>query len=85
MTDKHEAKAKRFLIKNGYTGIYYPGECGCYLGDLMPCLSLDFDRATGIPLGCKPGYKHEQGSDWIVSNNKEPPSNEDFQRIIDEC
>ena len=41
---------KDWLVEHGYGGLCDPGECGCEVGDLMPC---------GYPslLGCVAGYK----------------------------
>lgn len=40
---------KRFLKDNGYDGLFYDGECGCELNDLVPC--------GADPSQCEPGYK----------------------------
>lgn len=45
-----------YLIRHGYTGLYLEGECGCRVGDLMPC--------DGPCDGCQPGYWHEKT--WTV-------------------
>ena len=39
-----------YLKRNGYDGLYEPGECACLLEDLAPCDSESV-------LGCLPGYK----------------------------
>jgi hypothetical protein len=39
---------KQYLIDNGYDGLYCE-DCGCFIGDLVPC-SEDFSC-------CMPGYK----------------------------
>lgn len=39
---------KEFLIKEGYDGLFYPGECACKIDDLCPCGSNCLD--------CEPGY-----------------------------
>lgn len=40
-----------YLQDNGFDGLYAPGECGCELADLIPCLEPCED--------CIPGYKRE--------------------------
>jgi len=47
---------KAYLEKNGYGGLYSPGECACKLDDLMPC------ACEGIEL-CEPGYFRPPGPD----------------------
>ena len=43
---------ERYLAKHGYDGLYNPDdECGCYVGDLVPC-SADFSK-------CMPGIDKE--------------------------
>ena len=39
----------RYLIQEGYDGLYSDADCGCELGDLFPCGS-PFEE-------CCPGYK----------------------------
>jgi len=43
---------RKYLVDNGFDGLYEPGECGCELADLMPC-----DSAGA--LNCRAGYKTE--------------------------
>ena len=38
-----------YLDKNGYDGLFIPGECACKKEDLFPC-------CEGSWLGCEPGY-----------------------------
>ena len=40
----------RWLMDNGYDGLYLENECGCVAADLMPCDS-------GSVQYCQPGYK----------------------------
>lgn len=42
-----------WLKENCYDGLCYPDECGCQIGDLMPC-----DSYCGH---CRPGYLHGDG------------------------
>lgn len=41
----------QFLTEHGFDGLYYPGECACVVGDLMPCSS---EQGS-----CRPGYRTE--------------------------
>jgi len=51
------------LKANGFDGLCNPyGDCGCLLGDLMPCDEPDVDE-------CQPGYKGPptpDGGTWAV-------------------
>ena len=41
---------KKYLKENGYDGLVdCENECGCELGNLMPC--------DGVIMDCEPGYK----------------------------
>jgi hypothetical protein len=46
---------EKYLIENGYDGLYYPCECACVIGDLNPC--------SENPLNCKAGYRQDCPSD----------------------
>lgn len=80
-----EAVHEKLRVK-GFTGLYYPGECGCELSDLAPCGNC---KPGGEYMNdCKPGYKHldpnpgrvEYG-DFVVTNSKEPPSPDEFENL----
>jgi hypothetical protein len=38
-----------YLVSNGFDGLYFPGDCGCEVADIMPCGEPSRD--------CQPGYK----------------------------
>lgn len=42
---------EHWLKTNDYDGLFYPGECGCLVGELEPCGEIN--------AGCEPGYKTE--------------------------
>ena len=46
-----------WLKENGYDGLYEDGECGCILGDIAPCWSVE------AMLNCCPGYRQEAPED----------------------
>ena len=60
---------RSYMKKHGYTGLLYPGECGCGIDELAPC-GEDHSQ-------CIFGYKREctaeetaQGYDFMVSSKK---------------
>jgi hypothetical protein len=59
---------KDYLERNGFDGLYTPGECGCCLDDLIPC---DED-----PSRCLPGYKKDCGTgewDFLIGPREDKP------------
>jgi hypothetical protein len=72
---------KKYLQDNGYQGLYYPGDCGCSMEDLIAC-SEDCSE-------CEPGYKHRAGEDseWddIICGKKEINEVEDGHCITCDC
>jgi len=53
-----------WLRKNGFDGLYQPGECGCEIGELCPC---------GEPApDCQAGYKGpgQDGYDFMIGPEK---------------
>lgn len=71
---------RRALTERGCTGLYYPGECGCKLDDLMPCgIAEAQDEGDVLPNGCEAGHVHTdprpgRGADWMVTGRAEPPT-----------
>lgn len=61
---------EKHLQENGYDGLYYPEECGCKVGNLMPCIAFGGSQA-----GCLPGYLQQ-----IDDNNLEIKKSEDAER-----
>jgi len=58
---------EKYLLDNGYDGLYSDYECGCLIGDLMPCGGESFS-------GCQPGYKTRCDCgehDWHVSKTRD--------------
>ena len=56
---------KRYLIDNGFDGLYNEElECGCELADLEPCDALQSN--------CKAGYKHpgDMGYDFCIKEGE---------------
>jgi len=54
-----------WLKKRGYDGLCYPEEeCGCQIGDLMPC-----DSYCGE---CQPGYLHKDGLMYLAPEEEKP-------------
>lgn len=41
-----------WLKENGYTGLFYPGECACSIDDLMPCENPCPDCEAGYLIKC---------------------------------
>lgn len=76
---------RKRLEDGGYTGLYYPGECACVLGDLAPCGSEEPDDWGWIN-GCTPGHRHSDPSgrtaEWVVSSHTTPPSQDEFDRFV---
>jgi hypothetical protein len=54
------------LKVNGFDGLFdETGDCGCPLGDLMPCTSEKLQR-------CQAGYKHlDEDGDWHIREQKQ--------------
>lgn len=55
--------SEQYLRANGYDGLC-SYECGCLLGDFMPCQQPDAI--------CRPGYKHtgDSEAEWYVREEK---------------
>jgi hypothetical protein len=71
---------KSGLEERGYSGLVIDGLCGCQLSDLSP--------ANCLGCMCKPGYKHSHSKrpeDWIISETKEPVSDDEIEEIIKFC
>jgi hypothetical protein len=58
------------LETNGFDGLFsVDGECGCELGDLMPCGEYNVDCEAGYRIaGCQPGCG--EGCDFHIMKNK---------------
>jgi len=61
---------KNFMEKRGYTGLYFPGECGCRTDDLMPCGIDDWSECCyGYVRPCTEEEKGEYA--FMVSAKKQ--------------
>lgn len=60
---------KSYMEKHGYTGLYYPGECGCEISDLAPCGDDHSQCILGYERECTPEEKAE-GYDFMVGSQK---------------
>lgn len=82
----NSVKAK--LEQGGYSGLYRSGECGCELSDLAPCGECRADK-DGYINGCRPGYKHvdprSRFNDFAVTDEKEMPTEDEFDSIFASC
>ena len=72
--------SREWLIANGLTGLFYPGECACSLDSHYVCKE---DCSL-----CTPGYRHEYAGnnplvniDYCVTDSKEPPTEEEWEEI----
>jgi hypothetical protein len=60
-----EEIVERYLLENGYDGLYQQGECACKIGNIGPCDHLCLD--------CEPGYLTETPGgehDYIIGPEK---------------
>ena len=81
-------EVKEKLLANGYTGLYFPGECACGLEDLAPCGSCEREDGEDYINDCEPGYKHidpTRPDFWVISASKEPPPQDVFDRLYKSC
>lgn len=79
---------KEQLRADGYTGLYFDGECACELDDLAPCGECQHEEGEPYINGCDGGYKHQdptRSDFWVISFHKEPPTQEQFDRSYKEC
>lgn len=74
------------LKGKGYSGLYYPGECGCGIDDLAPC--GECQEGGEYINDCKPGYLHKdprpghvEYGDYVVTGSKEPPDDDEFANL----
>lgn len=73
------------LESEGFTGLFYPGECACECSDLAPCGNYVQDK-DGYINECHPGYKHfdlrpehAKFGDFAIWAQKEAPSLEQWE------
>lgn len=75
------------LIEDGYTGLYFPGECACGLEDLAPCGNASSTDGERYINGCLGGYKHQDPARphfFIVNSSPEEPSPDVFSQTWSE-
>ncbi|MDO8414842.1 MAG: hypothetical protein Q7S87_01375 [Agitococcus sp.] len=72
------------LESEGFTGLFYSGECACECADLAPCGNAE-KSANGFINGCKPGYKHfdprpehAKFGDFAIWEQQEAPTAEQW-------
>lgn len=61
---------RAFLVAGGYDGLYSPGECGCLVDDLAPCISIQPDCIAGYRCACPADCGDH---DWHIGPEKETP------------
>jgi len=74
-------KDKKWLVDNGYDGLYVAGECSCENKDLAPC-------GDGPHEDCEPGYTHldprpghKEFGDFAISGSKEDLTSKEWSEI----
>lgn len=79
-------KVKAQLEADGYSGLYYPGECACCTDALAPCGECKREDGEDWINDCEAGYKHvdprSKFGDWIISVSKEPPTPDEFDNAF---
>ena len=76
-----EAQIKAKLAAQGFTGLYFPGECACTPDDLMPCGTCEVSEGEEFVNGCQPGHKQIDPDDpafWIVTARREAPTADEW-------
>lgn len=63
---------REWLIRNGYDGLYVPGECACTIDDLFPCGDACPDCSPGYKVPCNCG-----DHDYHIDSNKPDKVNGD--------
>lgn len=78
-----EVKAK--LQSEGYTALFFPGECACQIDDLATCGVCEREDGEDWINDCEAGYKHTDPTRpnfWVASASKEPPDQERFDDLF---
>jgi hypothetical protein len=82
-------EVKEKLKADGFTGLYYPGECACCIDVLAPCGALERDEdGEDYINGCEGGHKHIDPRDpdnWCISGCNESPSLDAWIRSDGAC
>ena len=74
------------LVMNGFGGLYFPGECGCEVGDLAHCGRVEHTEGEPYMNGCCAGYKHvdprSKFGDFVITATPVPPTDEEFDAYL---
>lgn len=78
-------EARKKLIADGYSGLFYPGECACVVDDLAPCGECQQDDDEYIN-DCEPGYMFKDPRpgapiEWMVRRENKTPTIEDWEKM----
>lgn len=76
-------QARQLLIKNGFSGLYYPGECACTVDEFATCGMCEKEPDDNYINGCEPGYKFtdpENADFWIIRSENKAPSSEEWKQ-----
>lgn len=74
---------KAQLIEDGFSGLFYSGECACEVDDLAPCGECEKSEGEDYINGCSPGYKFvdpENSNFWLLMATNEEPSDDQWER-----
>lgn len=85
-TEKILTYVSQKLRANGFSGLYYPGGCGCGIDDLAPCCNYELGPSEEYINGCCAGYKHvdprSKFGDFAITSSQEPPTDEEFDAYL---
>jgi hypothetical protein len=48
-----------WLREHGFDGLFYPGECACFVGDIAPCGQIGGECEPGYAGTCDESCTHE--------------------------
>ena len=55
-----------YLKKNGYDGLFYPGECACTLENLMFCGEVNNPCEAGVFIDCEEAGMSKDDFDFCI-------------------
>ena len=67
---KVEEIIQSWLMQNGYTGLFYSGECACEIDDLFPCGEIERYCEAGYKVDCTENCNHDDLCDWHIQREK---------------
>ena len=74
----------KYLRDNGYGGLVHPdSECGCEVGDIMPCEDQQGECAAGYKHIAPETVGYLSAGDWVITEEKQAPDEEAWVRIAD--